>query len=82
MKVDGATESRHNEEVAPVSLLQSKLVNRPGYSKFKDSCHKILQNPDIPSHWEFAAKFSADFRGRSITSVSFSYQALFLRHDP
>ena len=82
MRVDDANDSRHTAEVAPVSLLQSKLVDRPGYSKFRDSCHKVLQNPDIPSHWEFAAKFSADFRGRSITSVSFSHQHLFLPHDP
>ena len=61
-----ATDVNEEHVVRPTQLLWDKLIKRAGYSTFKAFAHKTLQNPDIPSNWEFAAKFSTDFHGKSI----------------
>ena len=77
------TNESEEHAVGPVQLLRDKLIKRAGYSTFKASTHKTLQNPDIPGNWEFAAKFSNDFHGQSIgESVSHSCHVLLTSFDP
>jgi len=66
-----------DDKVRLIQLLQSKLIQWPGYSMFKASAHKTLQNPDINQNWEFTTKFCDDFYGKNTNSVSFSFISFF-----
>jgi len=66
-----------DDKVRLIQLLQSKLIQQPGYSTFKASAHKTLQNPNIIQNWEFTTKFCDDFHGQNTNSVSFSFISFF-----
>ncbi|KAG6834660.1 hypothetical protein H0H93_008222 [Arthromyces matolae] len=60
---------QNNIKATAAQYLNNLVKSRPGYKAFVNSRHAVLQNPNIPTVWKFAAAFKDEFYEKDFSEI-------------